>query len=91
MYYLYLIVNLICLWFNLALLWQVDYKDWLVAQIGLPPLEDWMEQMLRECFKNVAEMKENYRDEWDDNQWDAVIQTESASLKQMHCMSPANC
>lgn len=78
MYYLYLIVNLICLWFNLALLWQVDYKDWLVAQIGLPPLEDWMEQMYSECFKNLVEMKENYRDEWDDNQWDAIIQTQSA-------------
>ncbi|XP_057458536.1 flavin-containing monooxygenase FMO GS-OX5-like isoform X1 [Lotus japonicus] len=57
---------------------QVDYKDWLVAQIGLPPLEDWMEQMYSECFKNLVEMKENYRDEWDDNQWDAIIQTQSA-------------
>lgn len=66
----------------MRLLWQVDYKHWLVAQIGLPPLEDWRENMYRVCFKNLVEMKEAYRDEWDDNYWDAIIQSESPSQNQ---------
>jgi len=63
----YLLVKLLC---------QADYKQWLAAQIGLPPLEDWMDNMLMECFKKMNEM---YRDDWDDNYWDAIIQNESAS------------
>ncbi|KAK2407362.1 Flavin-binding monooxygenase family protein [Trifolium repens] len=58
---------------------QADYKGWLVKQIGLPPLEDWRDDMLMECFKNFAEMNEMYRDEWDDKYWDAIIQSGSTS------------
>ncbi|WJX92944.1 aliphatic glucosinolate S-oxygenase [Trifolium repens] len=58
---------------------QADYKGWLVKQIGLPPLEDWRDDMLMECFKNFIEMNEMYRDEWDDKYWDAIIQSGSAS------------
>jgi hypothetical protein len=50
-----------------------------VKQIGLPPLEDWRDDMLMECFKNFIEMNEMYRDEWDDKYWDAIIQSGSAS------------
>ncbi|XP_058744161.1 flavin-containing monooxygenase FMO GS-OX-like 3 isoform X3 [Vicia villosa] len=60
---------------------QADYKQWLVAEIGLPPLEDWRDNMWMECFKNFSEMKEMYRDEWDDNYWDSIIQNESAFEK----------
>ena len=60
------------------LFWQADYKHWLVAQIGLPPLEDWREAMYSQCFKNLIEMKERFRDEWDDVYWDAIIQSASA-------------
>jgi len=58
---------------------QADYKHWLIEQLGLPPLEDWRDNMLLECFKNFIEMKEMYRDEWDDNYWDAIIQSGSAA------------
>lgn len=58
---------------------QGDYKHWLVEQIGLPPLEDWRDNMLMECLKNSIEMNEMFRDEWDDNYWDAIIQSGSAS------------
>ncbi|CAI8607500.1 unnamed protein product [Vicia faba] len=57
---------------------QADYKQWLVAEIGLPPLEDWRDDMWMECFKNFSEMKEMYRDEWDDNYWDSIIQSGSS-------------
>ncbi|XP_058744163.1 flavin-containing monooxygenase FMO GS-OX-like 2 isoform X5 [Vicia villosa] len=60
---------------------QADYKQWLVAEIGLPPLEDWRDNMWMECFKNFSEMKEMYRDEWDDNYWDSIIQNGSAFEK----------
>lgn len=35
--------------------------------------------MLMECFKKFIEMNEMYRDEWDDNYWDTIIQNGSAS------------
>lgn len=79
-YNLYSIINLYE--FNyllIKLLCQADYKQWLVAQIGLPPLEDWRDNMLMECFKKFIEMNEMYRDEWDDNYWDTIIQNGSAS------------
>ncbi|WJX26687.1 aliphatic glucosinolate S-oxygenase [Trifolium repens] len=53
---------------------QSNYKHWLVEQIGLPPLENWKDDMLMECLKNILiERNEMYRDEWDDNHWDAII------------------
>ncbi|XP_061349047.1 flavin-containing monooxygenase FMO GS-OX5-like [Gastrolobium bilobum] len=58
---------------------QVDYKYWLVEQIGMPPLVDWSENMFAECFKNFLENNEKSRDEWDDVYWDAIIQSASAS------------
>ncbi|KAG5113503.1 hypothetical protein JHK82_036772 [Glycine max] len=60
---------------------QADYKHWLVAEIGLPPLEEWKENMLKQCFKNFVEMNEKYRDEWDDTYWDAIIHGAPASEK----------
>jgi hypothetical protein len=48
-----------------------------VEQIGLPPLENWKDDMLMECLKNILiEKNEMYRDEWDDNHWDAIIQND---------------
>jgi len=35
--------------------------------------------MLMECLKNSIEMNEMFKDEWDDNYWDAIIQNGSAS------------
>lgn len=50
-----------------------------MEQIGLPPLEDWRDNMLMDCLKNSIEMNEMFRDEWDDDYWDAIIQSGSAS------------
>ncbi|XP_061362203.1 flavin-containing monooxygenase FMO GS-OX-like 4 [Gastrolobium bilobum] len=58
---------------------QVEYKNWLAAQIGLPPLEEWRENLLAECFKILIELPDKYRDQWNDAYWDAIIQTTSAS------------
>ncbi|KAK7283909.1 hypothetical protein RIF29_13658 [Crotalaria pallida] len=58
---------------------QVDYKHWLVTQIGLPPLEEWRENLLAEVFKKLVELPESYRDQWDDAYWDAIIETTPAS------------
>lgn len=52
-----------------------------MAEIGLPPLEDWRDNMWMECFKNFSKMKEMYRDEWDDKYWDSIIQNGSAFQK----------
>lgn len=53
---------------------QADYKNWLAAQTGLPPLEEWRENLLAECFKKLMELPDKYRDQWDDAYWDAIIQ-----------------
>ncbi|XP_027355578.1 flavin-containing monooxygenase FMO GS-OX5-like [Abrus precatorius] len=58
---------------------QADYKHWVVAQLGLPPSEKWREEMGKECFKNFAEINQNFRDEWDDTYWDAIIQSTPTS------------
>ncbi|XP_026394351.1 flavin-containing monooxygenase FMO GS-OX-like 4 [Papaver somniferum] len=45
---------------------QFDHSDWLAAEIGCQPLEDWRKQMLKEHAKNYSARRETYRDEWDD-------------------------
>ncbi|KAI4323517.1 hypothetical protein L6164_023115 [Bauhinia variegata] len=52
---------------------QADYKHWLAAQCGLAPLEEWRENMFAECIKNFFEKKDKFRDQWDDDYWDAII------------------
>ncbi|WJX87227.1 aliphatic glucosinolate S-oxygenase [Trifolium repens] len=56
---------------------QVDYKHWLAAQLGLPPLEMWRENLLIECIKKLSELPTKYRDQWDAAYWDSIIQTTS--------------
>lgn len=55
------------------LVWKVEYENWLVEQNGLPAMEEWRELMLTECCKKVLEMEHNYKDQWDDAYWDAII------------------
>ncbi|KAI3895744.1 hypothetical protein MKW98_025535 [Papaver atlanticum] len=45
---------------------QFDHSDWLAAEIGCQPLEEWRKQMLKEHAKNYSARRETYRDEWDD-------------------------
>ncbi|KAF4347099.1 hypothetical protein G4B88_025142 [Cannabis sativa] len=53
--------------------YQVGYQNWLCAQIGLPPLEKWRYQMYEESVKNIIEMRDGYKDRWDDAYWDGII------------------
>ncbi|RWR89825.1 flavin-containing monooxygenase FMO GS-OX-like protein 5 isoform X2 [Cinnamomum micranthum f. kanehirae] len=46
---------------------KFEYKKWLVAQIGLPPLEEWRESMYVACIKSLLSNFDGYRDEWE---WD---------------------
>ncbi|RDY02420.1 hypothetical protein CR513_14126, partial [Mucuna pruriens] len=56
---------------------EADYKHWLVAEIVLPPLEEWRKNVC--IFKNFVEMNQKFRAEWDDIYWDAIIHSAPAS------------
>ncbi|KAI4323506.1 hypothetical protein L6164_023104 [Bauhinia variegata] len=62
---------------------QADYKNWLAAQCGLPPVEEWRHDMLLECMKNYFEMRD-IRDLWDDHYWDAIIHGASNGKSIIH-------
>ncbi|KAF5446223.1 hypothetical protein F2P56_031865, partial [Juglans regia] len=49
---------------------KFDYENWLVKQLGLPPLEDWREQLYFYAMKKItSEAGDDYRDTWDINKW----------------------
>ncbi|KAL5543691.1 hypothetical protein UlMin_007475 [Ulmus minor] len=52
---------------------QIGYQNWLCAQIGLPPFEEWKQKMYNESLKNLVEMRDGYKDQWDDAYWEGVI------------------
>ncbi|KAK9283382.1 hypothetical protein L1049_011624 [Liquidambar formosana] len=57
---------------------EIEYKNWLLAEVGLPPLEEWRERMFTDV-KLIRAMQDGYRDQWDDAYWTAV--TESKEVK----------
>ncbi|KAL2337150.1 hypothetical protein Fmac_011596 [Flemingia macrophylla] len=59
---------------------KIDYCNWLAAKSGLPPLEEWREEMYLDSFKRIFGMQDNYRDQWDDAHRNATIK--DASLQQ---------
>ncbi|KAM3308691.1 flavin-containing monooxygenase FMO GS-OX-like 4 isoform X2 [Capsicum chacoense] len=52
--------------------YQFDYDDWLAAECGSAPSEEWRKQMYFISRQNKKTLSETYRDEWDDN--DLIIQ-----------------
>ncbi|XP_077236004.1 flavin-containing monooxygenase FMO GS-OX-like 5 isoform X2 [Tasmannia lanceolata] len=46
---------------------KFDYSDWLAAECGYPPVEEWRKQMILATWKNYASRPENYRNEWEDH------------------------
>lgn len=52
---------------NLALILQFEYDDWLAAQCGHPPTEEWRKLMYESTSMNRIARPEKYRDEWDDD------------------------
>ncbi|XP_062115685.1 flavin-containing monooxygenase FMO GS-OX5-like isoform X2 [Humulus lupulus] len=53
--------------------YQTGYQNWLCAQIGLPPLENWRYRMYEESIKNIKEIRDGYKDQWDDTYWQGII------------------
>ncbi|KAI3895738.1 hypothetical protein MKW98_025529, partial [Papaver atlanticum] len=45
---------------------QFDYSDWLAAESGCHPWEEWRKQMFKELVNNYIARPETYRDEWED-------------------------
>lgn len=49
---------------------KFDYENWLVTQLGLPPLEEWREQMYYYLLKKITSHDgDDYRDTWDIDRW----------------------
>ncbi|MED6205295.1 hypothetical protein PIB30_016481 [Stylosanthes scabra] len=59
---------------------QLDYKHWLAEHLGLPPLEEWRDAMYLHNIKNFSEMNGGFRDQWDDDYWDAIINNNNTKL-----------
>ncbi|KAH1159554.1 hypothetical protein GYH30_031330 [Glycine max] len=60
---------------------EIGYCNWLAAKAGLPPIEHWRDEMYLESIKPVLlGLQDNYRDQWDDAHWKAIIK--DASLPQ---------
>ncbi|EXB37532.1 Flavin-containing monooxygenase FMO GS-OX-like 3 [Morus notabilis] len=56
------------------LLFQIGYQNWLCAQLGLPPIEEWKYKMYEESLNNIYEMRDiRYKDQWDDAYWEGII------------------
>ncbi|OVA15147.1 Flavin monooxygenase FMO [Macleaya cordata] len=45
---------------------RAEYIDWLAAECGSLPWEEWRKQMELESFKRTLSQPETYRDEWED-------------------------
>lgn len=58
---------------------QFDYDDWLAAECGSPPSEEWRKQMYFISRKNKKTQPETYRDQWDDD--DLIIQAQEDFVK----------
>ncbi|PON49728.1 Flavin monooxygenase-like [Trema orientale] len=53
--------------------YQIGYPNWLCAEIGLPPVEKWRYMMYEESILNIKEMRDGYKDQWDDAYWEGII------------------
>ena len=58
----------------------MGYRNWLLAQGGMPPLKEWRGKMFRECLKAAMTKLDGYRDQWDDDYWDAIIASQVYSI-----------
>ncbi|MED6109251.1 hypothetical protein PIB30_031690 [Stylosanthes scabra] len=58
---------------------ESEYCNWLASEVGLPPVEDWKERMYVESLKSIFSMKDDYKDQWEDAYWDAIIKDASLS------------
>ena len=54
--------------------------NWLLAQVGMPPLKEWRGRMYKECAMLAKAKRDGYKDQWDDDYWDAVIASQVDSI-----------
>lgn len=45
---------------------QFEYIEWVAAQCGCPPMEDWRKQIACMTNRRMSTMPDTYRDHWDD-------------------------
>ncbi|GLU00433.1 hypothetical protein SLE2022_178050 [Rubroshorea leprosula] len=51
---------------------NLEYENWFVTQLGMPPLEKWREQLILLIKKSALTFSTstyNYQDEWDVDKW----------------------
>ena len=54
-------------------LWQTGCPNWLRAQIGYPQLENWRYKIYAESINNLKEMRDGYKDQWDNAYWEETV------------------
>ncbi|KAI3946057.1 hypothetical protein MKX01_024813 [Papaver californicum] len=59
---------------------QYDYSDWLAAESGCQPWEEWRKQMLKEHVNNYIARPKTYCDEWEDVYLIVKAQDDFASI-----------
>ncbi|XP_043725021.1 flavin-containing monooxygenase FMO GS-OX5-like [Telopea speciosissima] len=59
---------------------QFEYKNWLAAQLGLPPMEDWVEQMATISVKLAYSDLDGYRDNFKGDYWIQQLQSSSQRI-----------
>ncbi|XP_034705556.1 flavin-containing monooxygenase FMO GS-OX-like 2 [Vitis riparia] len=42
---------------------EIEYRNWLLAQVEMPPLKEWRGRMYRECVKFAKAKPDGYRDQ----------------------------
>ncbi|KAK1324937.1 Flavin-containing monooxygenase FMO GS-OX5 [Acorus calamus] len=57
--------------------YEIDYMNWLAAQVGVPPLDKWKEQMYLAVFECYSSQIDGYRDNWDDEYWNRLRLSET--------------
>lgn len=58
----------------------MEYRNWLLAEVGMPPLKEWRGKMYREALKSAMIKLDRYRDDWDDDYWNALIASQVDSI-----------
>ncbi|XP_042503901.1 flavin-containing monooxygenase FMO GS-OX5-like isoform X2 [Macadamia integrifolia] len=48
---------------------QSKYRNWLAAQVGLPPIDDWVDQMAAVIYKFLTSDLDGYRDNFNGDYW----------------------
>ncbi|CAA7391654.1 unnamed protein product [Spirodela intermedia] len=64
--------------------YQPEYKDWLAAEIGLAPLDDWRDQMYLSAVEGILSHDDAYRDSWDDDFWREKIESASQRARSVY-------